>query len=111
MIKGQKDNQSGLKSIGYSIRDRLSKKAIKAFDYFVAKDKTIDYKKLSKDLGGDEHDFTMFLTMGELLKQIYHGNILIPGAEREQDEFYDKLDKLKKYDPKTEKTLNLRKPF
>ena len=28
----QKSNQSGLKSIGYSIRDRLTEKAIKAFD-------------------------------------------------------------------------------
>ena len=31
-IADQKSNQSGLKSIGYSIRDRLTEKAIKAFD-------------------------------------------------------------------------------
>ena len=92
-IQDQKNNQSVLKSIGYSIRDKLPKEAIKAFDNLIKKEKTIDHKKLSKDLCGDEHDFTLFLSMGELLKQIYYGNILIPGTEREQDEFYYKQEK------------------
>ena len=84
-IEDQKNNQLGLKSIGYSIRDRLPKEAIKVFDDLVTKDKTIDYKKLSKDLGDSEYDFKMFSSMEELLKQIYYGNILVAGAEREQD--------------------------
>ena len=79
-IEGQKNDQSTLKSIGYSIRDKLPKKAINAFDDLVKKDKTVNYIKLAKDLGGSEHDFTMFLTMGELLKQLYYGNILISGG-------------------------------
>ena len=95
-LKIKKNGQSGLKSIGYSIRDRLPKEAIKTFDDLVTKHKTINYKKLSKDLGGDERDFTMFLSMGELLKNIYYGNIIIPGTEREQDEFYYKLENLRK---------------
>ena len=92
-IEGQKDNQSSLKSIGYSIKNRLPKQAIEAYEDLIKKDKTINYKKLSKDLGGDEYDFTMCFSVGELFKQLYHGNILVPCTEREQDEFYDKLKK------------------
>ena len=67
-IEHTKKKQSSLKSIGYSIRNRLSKKAIDACDNLLKKDKTVDYKKLSKDLGGNEYDFTMFLFTGELFK-------------------------------------------
>ena len=101
-----KKKQSSLKSIGYSIRNRLSKKAIDACDNLLKKDKTVDYKKLSKDLGGNEYDFTMFLFTGELFKQLHNGNILVTDAEREQDEFYSKLKKLKEYNPTTEKTIS-----
>ena len=110
IIEGQK-NQSSIKSIGYSIKNKLPKEAIKAFDDLVKKDKTIDYKKLSKDLGGNEYDFTMFFSVVELFKQSYHGNILVPGAEREQDEFYYKLENLKKYDPTTEKNISKKESF
>ena len=110
-IEGQKDNQPSLKSIGYSVKNRLPKKVIEAYEDLVKKDKTINYKKLGKDLGGDEYDFTMLFPVGELFKQLYHGNILIPGAEREQDEFYDKLKKLKKYTPANEKTISKKESF
>ena len=103
--------QSVLKSIVYSIRDNLLKEATNAFDDLIKKDNTINYKKLSKDPGGNEHDFTMFLTMEELLKQIYYGNILIPGAEREQDDFYYKLENLKKYSPRTENNIKKKISF
>ena len=66
---------------------------------------------LSKELGDDEYDFTRFLTMGELLKQIYYGNILILGAEREQDDFYYLLEDLKIYNPKNEKIINRKASF
>ena len=49
--------------------------------------------------------------MGDLFKQIYYGKILIPVAEREQDEFYYKLEKLKKYDPKTEENIGKKESF
>ena len=68
VIEGQKNNQSGLKSIAYSTRDRLPEKAIEAFNDLVDKDKTINYKILSKELGGNDYDFTRFLPMGKLLK-------------------------------------------
>ena len=68
-IESQKDNQSSIKFICYSIRDRLPWKALKAFDNLLAKNKTINYNnKCGKDLGNDEHDFTMFSSMGELLR-------------------------------------------
>ena len=73
-IEDQKNNQSGLKSVGYSIRDRYPEKAVKSFDDLVTKDKTINCKKLSKDIVDNEHDFTKFWSMGELL------NIYIMGT-------------------------------
>ena len=90
-IEGQKNDQSSIKSIGYSIKNKLPKESIKAFDDLVKKDKNINYKKLSKGFGSNEFDFGMFFSIGELFKQLYHGNILVPGAEREQDDFYSKL--------------------
>ena len=46
-----------------------------------------------------------------LFKQLYHGNILAPGEEREQDEFYYKLEKLKQYNRKTEENISERESF
>ena len=77
----------------------------------VKKDKAIVYKKLSKDFGSNEYDFTMFFSVRELFKQLYHGNILVPGAEREQDEFYSELKKLKEYNPLTTNTINKKQSF
>ena len=86
-IEGQKNNQSIIKSIGYSIRDELPKEATKPFDDLVKKDKTIDYKKLSKDFGSNEYYFTMFSAMGKLFQELYSGKILVPDAEIGQDNF------------------------
>ena len=44
-IEGQKINQSVLKSIGYSVRDKLPKEAIKTFGELIEKDKTTNCKK------------------------------------------------------------------
>ena len=74
-IEGKKKDQSSLKSIDYSIKNILPKKAIEPYEDLVKKDKTIDYKKLSKDFGGNEYDFTMFFSIVELFKQLCHGNL------------------------------------
>ena len=85
-IEDKKNNQSGLKSISYTIREKLPEKAINAFDSLVDKDKTINYRKLGyKGDNNVYYDFTSFSSLGELFKQIYDGKILIPAAEREQD--------------------------
>ena len=110
-IEDQINNQSVLKSIVYSIRDKLPEKAIKAFDNLLAKDKTINYKILTKELGSDYYDYTMIFSMGEILRQIYYGNILIPGAEREQNEFYYLLEDLKKNKPRVEEQVNKKETF
>ena len=110
-IEDQINNQSVLKSIVYSIRDKLPEKAIKAFDNLLAKDKTINYKILSKELGSDYYDYTMIFSMGEILRQIYYGNILIPGAEREQNEFYYLLEDLKKISQELKNKLIKKKLF
>ena len=88
-----------------------SEDAIKAFDGLIKKDKTINYKKLSKEISGYDHDFTMFVTMGELLRQVYYGNILIPAAERGQDAFYEKIEEVKKYNPSTSDNINKKRLF
>ena len=49
--------------------------------------------------------------MGKLFKQVYYGSILIPSAEREQDVFYDKLEKLKRYRPQTDDDIKKRDFF
>ena len=110
-MKVKKNNQSNIKSIGYLIRDELPKEAIKAFDNLVKKDRTIDYQKLDKDFGGNKYDFTMFSTMGKLLKRLYYGKILVPDAEREQDKFYFRLKKLKEYQPLTINAISKKKNF
>ena len=72
-IKDQKINQSGLKSIGYTIRDKLTEKGIKAFDDLAKKDKNINYRRLFYRGGNNiDYDFTKFSSLGELFKEIYY---------------------------------------
>ena len=57
--------QSDLKSIGYTIRDKLPKKTIKSFENMAKKDKEINYKRLYYTGGNNvDYDFTGFLTAG-----------------------------------------------
>ena len=53
----------------------------------------------------------MFSSMGELLKQIYYGNFLIPSEERGQDIFYERLEDLKMYNPSTSDNINKKYSF
>ena len=45
-IEDQKNNRSGLKPFGYTIRDKLKENAIKVFNDLVDKDKSINYRRL-----------------------------------------------------------------
>ena len=47
-----------------------------------------------------DYDFTNSSSLRERFITIYYGEILIPGAEREQDEFDAVVDILKKYKPR-----------
>ena len=102
-IEGQENSQSGLKSIGYVIRDQLPKEAIKTFDNLVEKTKSHTKKY--------NFDFTIFSSLADLFKQIYYGKILIPAAEREQDEFGYLLDDLKEYEPFNENDIKDKEIF
>ena len=105
------NNQLSIKSIEYSVRDELPKEAIKAFDDLVKNDKTINYQKLDNDFGRREYDFTMFSNLEKLLKRLYYGNTLIPDKNRKQDKLYDKIKKLKEYNPITINTINKKDSF
>ena len=64
------NNQSGSKSIDYTIRDRLPEKAINVFDDLVEKDKTINNKRPYYRGGNNvDYDFSNFSSMGEPLKK------------------------------------------
>ena len=108
----KKSNQSGLKSIGYAIRDKLPGKPIKTFGDLVKKDKTIDYRRLYyKARNNLEYGFTKFSSLGELFKKIYYGEILIPAAERQQDEFGYLLCDLNAYNLRDEEHVSEKAPF
>ena len=110
-IEGQKDNQTNLKSVGYAIRDKLPEKAIKAFDW-LKKTRLLTIGRFFYRGGNEvDYDFTSFSSLGDLLKQIYYGKILIPAVEREQDEFDYFLDNLKKYNPRDQNNINEKAVF
>ena len=111
-LEENKNNQLGIKSIGYAINEKLSQEAKSMFEKLNNKEELINYRKLKFTRGNKvDYDFTNFISLLELFKAIYHGTILIPGAEREQDEFNDELKKLEKYRPRTTKFKDDKKDF
>ena len=70
----------------------------------------VDYRKL-KIIGGDkkEYDFSDCRTFKELFRDRYYRTITIDEAERKQDEFNTVLNLLKKYSPKYDKYVTLKK--
>ena len=96
-----KDSQLGKKSIGYEIKGELSQEAENMLEKLNNQEKIINYKKLYFKGGNKvDYDFTNFIFLRELFRIIYYGEILIPGAKREQDEFDDMIDILKTYRPR-----------
>ena len=79
----------------------------------IIKKSLLTTKKLSfRGVNNKDYDFTNFSSLRELFNAIYYGKILIPGAEREQNEFDDMTDILKTYRPrKILNTINLNKIF
>ena len=103
-IKGHKNNQLNIKSIGYSIKDKLPKEAVEAFNILLEADKIIDYKKLGKDFGS-------FLLEENFLKDYLKKIISISDAETEQEKFSLKLKKLIEYVTVTEKAISKKESF
>ena len=103
-IEDKTDNQlaiqkgpPNMKSISYSIRERMPLKAKNMLDKLVIAENSIDYRSLYI-IGGNNfnYDFRSFKSVSELFKSIYNGHILIPAAEREQYDSEDMLNELKK---------------
>ena len=87
-----KDNQLRVKSISYAIKQELSKKAENMPEKLNNQEKLINYRKLNfRGSNNVDYDFSNFRPLRELFRVIYFGDVLILGAEREQDEFDDGL--------------------
>ena len=103
-MKIKKKNQS-IKSIGYSIKNKLPKEAIEAYNELLKKDNTINYQKIDKDFGSSEYEFSISSSAGELFKKLFKKIISKSNAEIEQEIFYLKLKKLLEYNAVTENTI------
>ena len=90
-----------MKSIGYTVKQELSQEAKSMLEKLSNQEKLVNYKKLSFTRGNNvDYDFTNFSSLRELLRLIYYGEIVIPAAEREQDNFDSILESLKMYRPR-----------
>ena len=99
-LKENKDSQLGIKSIGYKFKETLSQKAKIEFDKIVDKERSINYLKFGFTGGNNkDYDFTNFSPLRKFSRKTYCGEILIP-AKREQDDFDEMYELLKKYKPR-----------
>ena len=97
IVEENKNNQLGVKSIGYAVKQELSQEAKNLVEKLNNQEKLIDYRKLNFRGGNNvDYDFSNFRPLRELFRAIYYGEVLISGAEREQIEFDDLLKILKK---------------
>ena len=100
-LNENKSSQLGVKSIGYAIKEKLSQQAENMLEKLNNQEKLIDYRKLNFKGGNHvDYDFSNFRPLRELFRVIYYGDVIIPGAEREQNEFDDMLEIIKPYRPK-----------
>ena len=90
IVEENKNNQLGVKSIGYAVKQELSQEARNMVEKLNNQEKLIDYRKLNFRGGINvDYDFSNFRPRRELFTAIYDGEVLISGAEREQIEFDD----------------------
>ena len=102
-LKENKGNQLGAKSIGYTVKEELSQEAKNMLENLNNQEKLINYKKLSFRRGSNkDYHFTNFSSLRELFRTIYYGDIIIPGAERERNNFDDIIKILKAYRPRND---------
>ena len=100
-LEENKDNQIGVKSVSYTVKEELSQEAKNMLEKLNNQEKLINYKKRSLKGGNNaDYDFTNFTFLTELFITIYYGEILIPGVEREQNSFNDIIRILKAYRPR-----------
>ena len=69
-----KDNQLGIKSIRYAVKEELSQKAKNMLDKLNNEENFIDYRKLSFRGGNNiDYDFSNFRPLREFFRVIYYG--------------------------------------
>ena len=112
-LQENKENQLGIKSIGYTIKEELSQEAKNILEKFNNQEKLINYKKCNFKRGNTvDYDFSEYRSLKELFKAIYYRNIRIEKTERLQGEFDAIIGVLNLYGPrKTEKLLINAKKF
>ena len=80
------------------IKEELSKVAKSMLEKFNNQEKLINYKKLGfTEANKKDYDFVNFSSLRALSRTIYYGEILIPGPEREQNNFDDIIKILQDY--------------
>ena len=100
-LEENKDSQLGVKSTGYIVKEELSQKAKNMLQKLNNQEKLNNYKKLSfRGANNKDCDFINFRSLREIFRTIYYGEILIPGAEREKNNFDDMIRILKAYKPR-----------
>ena len=100
-LEENKDNQSGVKSVIWTVKEKLSQRAKNTLEKLNNQEKLIYYKKLYLKGGNKvDYDFTNVNSLRGLFRTIYYRGILISGAEREQNNFDDIIRILKAYRPR-----------
>ena len=99
-LNEDKDSQLGVKSIGYTVKQKLLQEAKHVLEKLNNQEKLSNYKKLS--FKRVDYDFTNFSSLRELFRLIYYGEISIPVAEREQNDSDAIFKLLKNYKPRTD---------
>ena len=99
-----KDSQLGIKSIGYTVREKLSQEAKNLLEKLNNQEKLINYKKANFK-GGNNHDydFSDYGSLKEFFRAIYFRKLTIEESERIQDKFDAVLGVLEDYPPKAPK--------
>ena len=85
-LKENKDNQLGIKSIGYTVKEELSREAKIILEKLNNQEKLINYKKL-KGGSNSEYDFSDYRSLKEFFRAIYYTKITIEESEAIQEEF------------------------
>ena len=97
-MEESKDNQLGVKPLGYTVKQELSQEAKNVLEKLNNQEKLINYRKLNFKGGSNvDYDFRNFKPLRELFRAIYYREILIPSAEREQEDFDYTYEALKIY--------------
>ena len=96
--KEDKNNQLGAKSVEYRAKEELSQEAKNMLEKLNNQEKLINYRKVNfRGCKNVDYNFSDFRPLRELFRVIYYGEIAIPSALREQDDFDERLKILKKY--------------